>query len=141
MVPDRKKRPQIDPPPGAKKPGLMVTVGVGKPKGPTDDAMPKPPMDDAALKPPDDAPMGGGGDKGGDEEKKCSPERAIVIRADEHCRDCKNYEPTTGECHEVEGQYSPDDACYAYFESMNEPDADDMGGAPDQDTDDMPIMA
>lgn len=76
-----------------------------------------------------DKPMGDG---------KASPEEAHVIRADAHCIDCRNYDPTSGDCSEVAGSFDPQDACSEYFDAIgsDEPDDDDMGGAPDGDEDD-----
>ncbi len=143
-LPERKKRDQAMPPPGPPK--TVIAIGIGPKKPGTPDGLPdepKPPkgrdeeMPPEALTPPPAAMGGAGGDEEGEgDEEKCSPERAIVIRANEHCRDCKNYEPTTGECHEVEGVFEPDDACFSYFEAMHdEPDADDTGGPSDMDAD------
>jgi len=116
------------PPPGMdrKKPDAVIAVGVGMPKKPNG-RMPPPGMEPE------------GGDEGGGE--KHSPEEAIVIRADKHCKDCMNWEPQTGECHEVDGVWHPEDACARYFkasgESHDEPDPDDAGGPSDSDEDDM----
>ncbi len=134
----RKKRDQSMPPPGPPKTVIAIGIGPKKPGEEPPDDMPKDKTDDM---PPDaDAPpMGAAGGAPGDEEgeEKASPDKAIVIRADAHCKNCENYEPTTGECHEVEGVFDPDDACHAFYEGMGEePDADDMGGAPDADADD-----
>lgn len=70
---------------------------------------------------------------------KASPEDAQVIRADMHCLDCHNYDPTSGECSKVEGSFDPQDGCVKFFEAIgqDEPDDDDMGGEPAGDVDDM----
>lgn len=69
---------------------------------------------------------------------KVSPEDAEVVRSDAHCIDCTNYDPTSGECSKVQGSFDPQDACAEYFSAINsdEPDDDNMGGAPDMDEDD-----
>lgn len=108
-------------------PGLTVMIGA-HPKG----DMPKP---GGKMPPPGMKadPMGSG---------KASPEEAEVIRADEHCIDCKNYDPTSGDCTEVEGSFDPQDGCAEYFDKIggDEPDEDDMGGKPDGDMDDQQEM-
>lgn len=105
------------PPPG-------LTVVIGHPKG----DMPKP---GGRMQPPgmQDGPTGSG---------KASPEDAGVVRSDEHCIDCKNYDPTSGECAKVDGSYDPQDGCKDYFDKIggDEPDADESGGMPDDDADD-----
>lgn len=70
---------------------------------------------------------------------KASAEEAGVVLDSEHCIDCKNYHPDTGECDKVDGIYSPQDGCHEYFTAIDhggEPDADDAGGVPDGDADD-----
>jgi hypothetical protein len=115
-----KKRPM--PPPG-KKPALTVAIGVGKPP---DGGGPDAPPDSGMPK----APGSDGGEKG---EGKAPPERAIVIRADQQCKDCENYTPESGECSEVEGFFDPSDACWCYFEPLSGEspgDTDDKGALP-----------
>ena len=115
------------PPPGMdrKKPDAVIAVGVGMPKKPGG-RMPPPGMEP-------EGDEGGGG--------KQSPEEALVVREDKHCSTCAHWSPQTGECAKVEGMFSPQDACLRYWEEggsdHEEPDEDDMGGAPDQDEDDM----
>lgn len=106
------------PPPGA-KPSLMIAVGTAKPKG--EDTPPKPPAD------PTEDPT-----EPDDDDDKLAPEKAMVIRGDQHCSNCSNYHAEDGSCEKVQGQMSPDDACVVFFSGMSdeEPDADDMGGAP-----------
>lgn len=108
-------------PPPEKGPAVIIGIGAKKPG------------DDGAPPSPDGSGNGGAG--------KASPHKAIVITADSHCKDCQNYHPDTGECDKVEGSFEPEDACHAYFTPISgdqdqEPDADDMGGAPDNDADD-----
>src|SRR5882757_9061283 len=87
----------------------------GSPSAPPGMQMPPPGMD--ADKPP------------GKPTGKASPEDAGVIRADEHCIDCTNYSPDSGECARVEGSYDPQDGCVQYFQpTPGEPDADGQGG-------------
>ena len=73
---------------------------------------------------------------------KATPEDSQVIRANEHCIDCSNYDPTSGECEKVQGSFDPQDACSEYFSAIgsDEPDADDEGGASDADADDEGTM-
>ena len=104
------------PPPGG-KPAAVIAIGV-KPKG--------------------DAPPGS---DPGDGSGKMSREEAHFVPADHHCKDCANYDPSSGDCSEVTGSFDPEDACLAAFKAMGssdggEPDADDMGGPPDGDADD-----
>ena len=70
-----------------------------------------------------------GGDKmgGAAGKTKASPVEATVIRSDEHCIDCQNYNPQDGTCEQVDGQFDPQDACVKYFSPLDadEPDADD----------------
>jgi hypothetical protein len=112
------RKPPSMPPP---EHGPAVVIGIS-PKKPGDGSAP--------------SPDGDGGDAG-----KASPHKAIVITADSHCKDCQNYHSDTGECDKVQGSFEPEDACHAYFSPMSggdesEPDADEMGGPPDNDADD-----
>ncbi len=114
-------------PPGmkGKKPGIMIAVGVDKPKG-----MKAPGLEDKAPMKPDAEDEGG----------KASVAEAHKVGADQHCKDCANYQAESGECSKVDGYWDPEDACVRYFEAAGneeEPDADDQGGAPDADADDM----
>lgn len=72
------------------------------------------------------------------EGQKVSPEDAGVVRNNEHCIDCSNYSPESGDCSKVEGYFDAQDSCVNYFDPIGdeEPDADDAGGPPDQDRDD-----
>lgn len=106
-------------PPGEKRPGLTIAIGLPRKQGP-------PPADDASAAPtaaPDatdpDAPAEGG---------KASAAEAWVTKADEHCKDCSNYHPDTGECDAVEGYYQPEDACKKYFEAVGEGAGDEDAG-------------
>jgi hypothetical protein len=101
MTPSTKKRGPSMPPPGGKKPGLTVAIGVGPSKsGPPGDDKPDTP-DESTPKPED----------GG----KVSPEQAVVLRAGEECHMCQNYAPESGECSKVEGYFDPEDRCIKYF--------------------------
>lgn len=104
-------------PPG--KPGVMVAIGIPKPDGKS-----------GRMAPPG---AGQGGPAG-----KMSPDEAIVIRANEHCIDCQNYNPQDGSCSKVDGNFDPQDSCHEAFSPISggEPDADDQGGPSDQDADD-----
>ncbi len=102
------------PPPGASRSGMTDTIAA---KGP--EKMPPP----GAM----DKPAGDG---------KVSPEEAGVIRADQRCIDCKNYDPTSGDCGKVQGSFDPGDACMQYFDAIGDdtpPDTDDQNGALDDD--------
>lgn len=122
------KNPSM-PSPGLSKPKTVVAISI-KPKGPGGPSGGNPGMD----------PAGSGAGQG-----SVSPEKAIVVRGDEHCKDCENYQPESGACSEVSGYFDPEDACVKYFKPLGngEPDADDQGGPPDNDQDDMsgPAMA
>jgi hypothetical protein len=116
------------PPPGSgKKTGLMVAIGIGKPKAPMPKGGPDSGMD---------------GQQAASQGKKATPEEAHVVREDRHCKSCRNYQPESGECSKVQTTFAPEDACLVYFEPMSgaddedEPDEDDMGGSPDGDEDD-----
>lgn len=101
------------------------------------DRMAPPGMETAAPKPPA-ARMAPPGQMEQPTGAKAAPEEAMVIRADAHCIDCRNYDPTSGECSKVDGSFDPQDACAEFFDAIgsDEPDGDDMGGAADQDSDD-----
>jgi len=128
-----KKKPSM-PPPGAssgKKPGLTVAIGVG-PKMPPPGASQ---MAQAAADgdPDDSMPASGAG--------KISADKAISVKANEHCKDCQNYAPESGECQKVDGYWEPEDACVREFKPIagnQDPDNDgdvDDGGAGDTDQD------
>lgn len=108
------------PPPGEKKPAAVIAIGIGPKKGEGPDT------------PAADRTAGPG--------KKASVADAHVVRSDQHCQNCTNYTPESGECSKVEGPFDPDDSCIRYFTPIgghSEPDADEQGGASDQDADDM----
>ena len=145
-MPLRKKRDSIMPPPGPPKTVIAIGIGPKKPgDGPQGDerpsGMPKgEDMPPEPLTPPSAGAAGAPGDE--EDEGKASPEKAIVIRADNHCKDCKNYDTMTGDCSEVEGVFQPEDGCWSFFSGMHdEPDADEAGGAPDADADDAKMGA
>ena len=125
----------MQPPGMKKKPGLMIAVGVGKPKG---GPMRPPGMDDDEgidhVEEHDTDDESGG---------KVSREKALVVPEDHHCSECLNYDATSGECSKVEGIFEAQDACLRYFkhaqpeDEESEPDEDDRGGAPDMDSDDV----
>lgn len=113
------------PPPGAGgKPSLVIAVGT-KPGNSDRNS-------DGRMPPPGQSQSSGSG--------KSSPEEAGVVLDSEHCIDCANYHPDTGECDTVEGTYSPQDGCAKYFTPISgdkEPDADDQSAGPsDNDADD-----
>jgi len=110
------------PPPGA-KPSLVIAVGA-KPPGGGKEPAPKPP----AAAPPD-APED-------EASEKMPPEKAMVIRDDQRCSNCENYHAEDGSCEEVEGQFSPTDACFVFYSPMDadEDDAGAEGGAEPQAT-------
>jgi len=97
------------PPPGGKKPAAVVAIGI--PKGGAGDSQT-------------------GGDPGA--SGKASPAEAHVVKADQHCKDCENWDPSSGDCSAVDGNYDAEDACIKYFQAGgDEPDADDAASAPD----------
>lgn len=86
------------------KPGLDIIIGIGKPKG--------------GLPPRPGAPAGAG-DPDKDLEangQKADPEEAQVFHIAQNCGACDNFQPETGSCKVVDGQYSPDTGCIKYFE-------------------------
>ena len=91
------------PPPGGDSPGLAIMIGVPHGK---DGKMPPPGMEDK--------PQGSG---------KASPDDAKVVHADQHCIDCQQYHPDTGDCDKVDGSFDPQDGCHMYFTEV----ADDEG--------------
>ena len=127
-------------PPPERGKGMAIVIAA-HPAGPSKGGkMPPPGMSDDAMPPdPAAAPDDAGAEK--DKDGKISPDAAGVIRDDQHCVNCKNYDANSGMCSKVSGSFSPDDACVQYFEAMqddddSEPDADDQDGAPDNDEDD-----
>lgn len=118
------------PPPGGKKPGVMVGIAI-KPKGGDPSSSRMPPPGEADEQPGAESdPAGGSG--------KHSAEEAHVVRENQHCKDCVHWQPETGECSEVDGSFAPEDACIRDFKAggQEEPDADESGGMPDGDQDD-----
>jgi hypothetical protein len=106
------------PPPGTKEPALTVAIGVGKPKSSGNGN--GGPADDPQL---ESDPSGGPGGK-------ASPADAHVVKADHHCKDCENWDPSSGDCSEVDGNYDAEDACIKYFEPIGSPDDDDDQSSP-----------
>jgi hypothetical protein len=143
-----KKKDMEPPAPPDKKKGLMIAIGIGKPKMPP----PKPPADEddddtpdttasgngggddaAPAAPPDatPAPAGGGADTD-DNSDAADPrkmEKAGIIRADHHCQNCENWEADTGNCTILGPGFAPDDACLRYFEEAS--GDEDQNSAPD----------
>lgn len=120
-------------PPGSEKHGVAIIIAAHPQKS---DRMMPPGMKPSADKMDDPEPDATPADKDG----KASPEEAQVIREDQRCVNCKNYDGTSGMCAKVAGSFDAGDACLKYFEPMeedDEPDEDDMpGGSPDADADD-----
>jgi hypothetical protein len=108
------------PPPvmGSKKPKAIIAVGIAKPK------MGPPKM--GGDEPPADAPED---EQGG---AKHSREEAHFIPADKHCRQCSNWDATSGDCKEVDGVFDSEDCCISYFDPMGE--GDDEESEPDEGT-------
>jgi hypothetical protein len=106
-----------------KKPGLVIAVGVGKPKnGEMPPPMPKSADDGEGEDPSEEA--------GG---KKHSREEAHFVPASRHCKDCENYEATSGDCKEVEGVFDAEDSCLTYFEPMEGSGDEEAGESPDDE--------
>lgn len=95
-----------------KKPELVVAIGVGGPKA---GRKPAPGMDETEAPKAPEA-MGAGSEVGAG-AGKASPEEALAVREDHHCKDCSNWLPQTGECSVVDGIWAPEDACLRYFEA------------------------
>ena len=121
-------------PPGSPQHGVAIVIAAHPSSSGNGRMSPPGTKPDDPMAAPDDATPGK------DKDGKTSPEDAQVIREDQHCGDCKNYDATSGACSKVSGNFSPEDGCLMYFEAMQEsdeePGADDQGGAPDADTDD-----
>ena len=113
------------PPPGH-KPALIIGIG-GAPSGMDPDA---PPKSDAK---PDADPDGDN-----DTDSKMPPEKAMVIRGDQHCSNCSNYHGEDGSCDAVEGQFDPTDACFVFFQGMGDEDAGAGDGSSPMPDDSMP---
>ncbi len=122
-------------PPGMKekkkKPAVAIAVGVGKPGGMAPPGMED---DDEGIDHPE------AHDQSAESGGKVTREKALFIPADHHCKDCVNYDASSGDCSKVEGVFDAEDSCLRYFRHANpedeEPDADDQGGPPDMDADD-----
>lgn len=84
--------------------------------------MPPPGGPDKAS-PPMDEPEGPAG--------KHSEAEAHPVRANEHCKDCRNWVEMDGSCKEVEGSWEPEDACVKFFEPMGSEDPDEAPEDPD----------
>jgi hypothetical protein len=143
-----KKKGSIMPPPG-KKPGLMIAIGVPKPKDGDPDAKnddveaqsgdstpsaadSKPPEAETKPTPANSDAVPARRDNPDEEAgEKADPARALVSHADENCGNCENYDPTTGNCEEVEGVYAPDDRCWAFWEAIGD-EAPPAGAAGEQ---------
>lgn len=61
---------------------------------------------------------------------KASREEAGVVPPDQHCIDCQNYDPQTGDCSKVEGSFEPDAACLKYFTPVADEDNEQAEGEP-----------
>jgi hypothetical protein len=104
-------------------PGLTIIVGTAHGK-PSD--MGKPGMMGKTKMPPPGMPKEEDG-------KKASPEEAGVIRADEHCIKCRHYDPISGDCAKVEGQFDPEDACEEYFDAIGNDEPEDEDSPEEED--------
>src|SRR5262249_9751988 len=119
---DKKKTP-MDPPgrgpvPGKVPVAIGVTVAVPKKdKSSTKDATD---AKSASMDAPDTEPDPGdkaeamegetetpiearSAGESGEDDGKSSPERAIAVKSDQHCKNCTNWEPETGNCEKVSG--------------------------------------
>lgn len=99
------------PPPGASHHEMPATIAAG----PGKEKMPPP----------------GAMDKVGD--GKVSPEEAGVYRSDQTCVQCGHYDPTSGECSKVAGNFDPQDGCMEYFEAIGDDTPPEDDGMPDDD--------
>lgn len=130
---------KVMPPPGSpsespdKKPGLAIAIDIAKPKKPGEgdpDNEPDP-ADEAPESPMTGEAEPDEGESAGGATGKITEEKAMTIRADQHCGQCGNYIAESGECKKVDGLWHPDDACYAHNTSIwgkgeSEPDEDDQ---------------
>jgi hypothetical protein len=105
---------------GSGKPGVMVMIGI--PKHGADGPSASGPSSSGKMPPPGTPPP--------DPNAKHSPDEAAVVRSDQHCVDCENYSVDTGECKEVEGTFSPDDACAHYFTPVADNDDEQAESEP-----------
>lgn len=87
------------PPPGSKKKAMPMAA---EPKG-------MPPPGSPKEMPPEEKPEEAGG--------KHTAEEAHPVRADQHCKDCANYQGESGDCSKVDGYWDPEDACVRFFEA------------------------
>lgn len=90
------------------KPGIDVIIGIGKPKGGLPPRPAGPSAKPSAGSDPDDALEQSG--------SKASPDDAQVFHSDQNCGACDNFDEATGSCKVVDGQFTPDMGCIAYFE-------------------------
>lgn len=137
------KKKNMDPPtPPGKKKGLMIAIGIGKPKMPPptmpgDDSGDDGDSADAAMAAAAPASAGAGKGAGSapdsdtDTPDPSKMEKAGVIRANHHCQNCENWEPDTGNCSVLGPGFAPDDACLRYFEELGEDEGE--GGDSDND--------
>lgn len=123
-------------PPGSPQHGVAIIIAAH----PSSSSRMMPP----GMKAPADEPMPDEAATPESKDGKASPEEAQVIREDQRCVNCKNYDGTSGMCAKVAGSFDAGDACVKYFEAMSEDedesDDDDTGGPPDADADDQPVL-
>ncbi len=119
------------------KDGLMIALGIGKPKSGLPPSLRSNRTGAAPSSPaPNASPQMDAMEPDGDEGGKADPDEAGVVLANEKCGDCSNWHYDTGDCDAVQGNFKACDGCRKYFEAkdggmdMNEPDADDMGAEP-----------
>lgn len=93
------------PPPGSKK------------------KMPMPDMAPKGMRPPGSKEMPPE-EKPEEEGGKHTAEEAHPVRADQHCKDCANYQAESGDCSKVDGYWDPEDACVRFFEAGSGDDED-----------------
>lgn len=61
---------------------------------------------------------------------KASAEEAQAVMSNEHCVDCQNWTPDTGECAKVDGTWAPEDACRVYFQAVSQDEEESREGEP-----------
>lgn len=110
------------PPPMSGKPKIGVAIAIQKPKGQT-----PPPM--AGDEPDED-------DRGGADDG-IPPEAVDYRTEDQTCQYCA-YMGSDGQCSKLHIPVSEGDSCRLFKAGHQEPDADERGGPPDNDADDMP---
>lgn len=95
-------------------PTLVIGVGRGPKGGPS-----MPPPEGGAPKSRKPSTAANDDDSKQGTGSKMSTDEALVVRADHHCKDCKQYQANSGECLKVDGVFDPEDGCMRWFTPMS----------------------